>query len=169
MRDLRDVTDRFRDVTDRYLFVSTGNVYASQEDVGADEDAPRMDPLVADRISGPDDYGPAKVACENAVLEAFGPEGSVIARAGLIGGPGDPTERSTYWVRRFARPSNDDGAVLVHDAPDLPTALIDVRDLAGHLVHLHVIMVPVELTVQRVLDRVQRGGHDVPEQKIRDR
>lgn len=40
---------------------------------------------------------------------------------------------------------------------------------AGYLVHLHVIMVSVELTVQRVLERVRRGGHTVPEQKIRDR
>jgi len=40
---------------------------------------------------------------------------------------------------------------------------------AGYLVHLHVMMVPVELTVQRVRERVQRGGHAVPEQKIRDR
>ena len=40
---------------------------------------------------------------------------------------------------------------------------------AGYLVHLHVIMVPVELTVRRVLERVRRGGHAVPEQKIRDR
>lgn len=40
---------------------------------------------------------------------------------------------------------------------------------AGYLVHLHVVMVPVELTVQRVLERVRRGGHAVPETKIRDR
>ncbi|MFI7481760.1 AAA family ATPase [Kocuria sp. M1R5S2] len=40
---------------------------------------------------------------------------------------------------------------------------------ARYLVHLHVIIVPVELTVQRVLERVRRGGHAVPEQKIRDR
>lgn len=40
---------------------------------------------------------------------------------------------------------------------------------AGYLVHLHVVMVPVELTVQRVRERVCRGGHDVPEHKIRDR
>jgi len=40
---------------------------------------------------------------------------------------------------------------------------------AGYLVHLHVVMVPVELSVQRVLERVRRGGHDVPEQKIRER
>jgi predicted ABC-type ATPase len=40
---------------------------------------------------------------------------------------------------------------------------------ADYLVHLHVMMVPVELSVQRVLERVRRGGRDVPEQKIRER
>lgn len=40
---------------------------------------------------------------------------------------------------------------------------------AGYLVHLHVIMVPVDLAVQRVRERVRRGGHAVPEQKIRER
>lgn len=40
---------------------------------------------------------------------------------------------------------------------------------AGYLVRLHVIIVPVELAVQRVRERVRRGGHAVPEQKIRDR
>ncbi len=40
---------------------------------------------------------------------------------------------------------------------------------AGYLVHLHVVMVPVELAVQRVLERVRRGGHTVPEEKIRER
>ncbi len=55
----------------------------------------------------------------------------------------------------FSHPSK---VQLVSDAAD-----------AGYLVHLHVIMVPVELTVQRVLERVRRGGHAVPEKKIRDR
>ncbi|MCI1749471.1 MAG: zeta toxin family protein [Acidipropionibacterium sp.] len=40
---------------------------------------------------------------------------------------------------------------------------------ADYLVHLHVVIVPVELTVQRVHERVRHGGHSVPEQKIRDR
>ncbi|MGO1182321.1 MAG: zeta toxin family protein [Micrococcaceae bacterium] len=40
---------------------------------------------------------------------------------------------------------------------------------AGFLVHLHVIAVPLDLTVQRVLERVRRGGHAVPEAKIRER
>lgn len=39
----------------------------------------------------------------------------------------------------------------------------------GYLVHLHVILVPVELAVQRVAERVRRGGHAVPESKIRGR
>lgn len=40
---------------------------------------------------------------------------------------------------------------------------------AGYLVHLHVVMIPVELTVQRVRERVRRGGPGVPEAKIRER
>lgn len=40
---------------------------------------------------------------------------------------------------------------------------------ARYLVHVHVIMVPVDLTVQRVRERVRRGGHAVPERKIRER
>ncbi|MCL2543563.1 MAG: zeta toxin family protein [Nocardioidaceae bacterium] len=40
---------------------------------------------------------------------------------------------------------------------------------AGYLVQLHVVMVSVEVSVGRVAHRVGRGGHDVPEQKVRDR
>lgn len=48
-------------------------------------------------------------------------------------------------------------------------ALIDDALRRGYYVHLHVILVPVDLTVQRVTERIGRGGHSVPEQKIRDR
>lgn len=47
--------------------------------------------------------------------------------------------------------------------------LIEDAVAAGCLVHLHLIIVPLELTVQRVAERVRRGGHVVPEHKIRDR
>ena len=121
-------------VAERYVFVSSGNVYASQEALGRDEDSPLLDPLDSDVMASMDDYGAAKVACENAVRAGFGSERAVIARAGLIGGPGDATGRSGYWPWRFAHPVGDDGAVLVPDAPDLPTAIIDVRDVADWLV-----------------------------------
>jgi predicted ABC-type ATPase len=40
---------------------------------------------------------------------------------------------------------------------------------AGYHVVLHVMLVPEELAVMRVAYRVQTGGHDVPEHKIRER
>lgn len=65
-------------------------------------------------------------------------------------------ERSSFISETvFSHPSK---IQLVADAMD-----------AGYLVHLHVVIVPVELSVQRVVERVRRGGHAVPEQKIRDR
>ncbi|ORA16910.1 AAA family ATPase [Mycobacterium arosiense] len=40
---------------------------------------------------------------------------------------------------------------------------------AGFTVVLHVLLVPEDLAVERVRRRVQAGGHDVPEAKIRQR
>ena len=121
-------------IAGRYLFVSSGNVYASQRELDQDEDAPLLPPLASDVMASMEQYGEAKVACEQAVTVAFGADRTLIARAGLIGGPGDWSGRSGYWPWRFARPSNPGRAVLVPDAPDLPTAVLDVRDLAAWLV-----------------------------------
>jgi predicted ABC-type ATPase len=52
-----------------------------------------------------------------------------------------------------------------------PSKLDEIRSAreAGHHVVLHVMLVPEELAVRRVAYRVRAGGHDVPEQKIRER
>lgn len=47
--------------------------------------------------------------------------------------------------------------------------LIGSAQQAGYHVVLHVMLVPEELAVRRVAYRVRAGGHDVPEQKIRER
>lgn len=47
--------------------------------------------------------------------------------------------------------------------------LVDEALVRRHLVHLHVILLPVDVAVDRVAERVRYGGHDVPEQKIRER
>jgi predicted ABC-type ATPase len=39
----------------------------------------------------------------------------------------------------------------------------------GYLVHLHIMLLSVDVSVARVAERVRAGGHDVPEQKIRER
>jgi predicted ABC-type ATPase len=52
-----------------------------------------------------------------------------------------------------------------------PSKLDEIRSAqeAGYQVVLHVMLVPEELAVRRVAYRVQAGGHDVPERKIRER
>ncbi len=118
------------EVADRYTFISTASVYADQSVHGQDETAPLLDPLDDDAFTDPASYGAAKVACEIAVTAAFGPDRTLILRPGLIGGPDDPSGRTTYWPWRFAHPSNSDQVVLTPDAPDQPTSVIDVRDVA---------------------------------------
>lgn len=130
---VRGAVTKLAQHTGRWAFVSTGNVYASHATVDADETAALLPPLEKD-VAGasPEEYGGGKVACEQAVLQALG-DRAVIARAGLIGGPGDESGRSGYWPWRFAHPSNDEGAVLA-PASRVATSLIDVRDLARWLV-----------------------------------
>ncbi len=112
-----------------WVFVSTANVYADVARPARDEDTPLLPPLEGDVMESMDDYGAAKVACEDAVRAAAS---ATIVRPGLIGGPGDASGRSGYWPWRLAHPSGPE--VIAPDDPDLPCALIDVRDLASWLV-----------------------------------
>ncbi len=113
-----------------WTYVSSGSVYAATDVPGQDEDAPTVPALPSD-TAGTEDYGPAKAACEQAVVDALG-ERCALVRAGLIGGPGDPSDRFGYWVSRFALAGK--GPVLVPREPDLMTQCIDVRDLAAWIV-----------------------------------
>lgn len=58
--------------------------------------------------------------------ERWFPGRTTIIRPGLIVGPGDPTDRFTYWPARVAR----GGSVLVPGSPSDPVQFIDARDLA---------------------------------------
>ena len=114
-----------------WVFVSSCSVYAAHDEPGADESAPLLEPDERDD-DGYETYGERKVACEQLVLRGI-PGRALVARSGLIAGPGDHTDRTGYWPLRFAHPATTDGSVLVPDSP-LPTQLVDVRDLAHWLV-----------------------------------
>ena len=112
-----------------WVFVSTVSVYS-------DNGSPAMEPLVepitddVDLAVDPEAYGGMKVACEQIVQEHA--SSWVIARPGLIVGPGDPTGRFAYWPQRLAR----GGEVLAPGRPEDVVQVIDVRDLAAWLLDL---------------------------------
>ncbi len=118
----------------RYIYISSISAYADNPPQGGDETSPLAtlaDPNVETMGDNFENYGGLKAACERAAEAAF-PGRAAIVRPGFIVGPGDPTDRFTYWPARIAR----GGEVLAPGAPADPLAWIDVRDLAAWLVTL---------------------------------
>jgi len=117
---------------DQYLLVSTISVYAKMDKPGQDESAPLAtlaDPNITE-VTG-ETYGGLKALCEQAAEKEM-PGRVTVVRPGLIVGPGDNTDRFTYWPARADR----GGEILAPGSAADPTQFIDVRDLAAFLLHL---------------------------------
>jgi 2'-hydroxyisoflavone reductase len=130
---VRDAAQILKGNVDRYVFISTISVYADSSK-GVDESAPLQkyegadafkETLEAMRASGYKTYGPLKALSEKEAEKWF-PGKVLIIRPGLIVGPGDETDRFTYWPVRIER----GGEVLAPGAPTDPVQFIDARDLA---------------------------------------
>lgn len=112
--------DALADRTAHWTLVSSVSVYAHSDVPFADESADLVEPQ--DLTAYPD----AKVHAERLTAARL-PDRSLLARAGLIVGPGDPSDRYGYWPARFAR----GGRVLVPQTAGRHVQGIDVDDLAA--------------------------------------
>ncbi|MBL8695697.1 MAG: NAD-dependent epimerase/dehydratase family protein [Planctomycetes bacterium] len=133
-RHVKASADLLAKSAQQYIYISSISAYAGNRAVGADESAPLAkltDPAVETMGANFENYGGLKVLCEQAAEAAF-PGRAAIVRPGYIVGPGDPTDRFTYWPARAAR----GGEMLAPGSPSDPLQWIDVRDLAEWLVLL---------------------------------
>lgn len=135
-------TELLRDAADHYLFVSSISAYAVAEggydnadrvvrEPIIDEDYERFEPPEGWSEGQPLPYGPMKARSEDLVHAAF-PGRATVVRPGLIVGPGDFTDRFTYWPVRM----DEGGEVLAPGDPEHANQVIDQRDLTEWIVRL---------------------------------
>jgi 2'-hydroxyisoflavone reductase len=131
---VRDAAQILKGNVDRYVFISTISVYSDNSKPGMDETGPLAKYEGADamketqatlKASNYRLYGPLKALSE-AEAEKWFPGKTLIIRPGLIVGPGDESDRFTYWPVRLAR----GGEILAPGNPTDPVQFIDARDLA---------------------------------------
>lgn len=138
-RWVRDAAGALAGRADQYIFVSTISTYRRFSPAGMDETAAleqysgSKDPftLTPEEVGQGNLYGALKVLCEQEAEKWF-PGRTTIVRPGLIVGPGDPSNRFTYWPVRIAR----GGEVLVPGDGHDPVQIIDARDLAEWIIRM---------------------------------
>ncbi len=131
---VRDAGEALRGNVGQYVFISTISVYADNSRAGMDEQTelarydgedPLTETMDTYRASQGRLYGPLKVASEREGEKWF-PGKTTVIRPGLIVGPGDQSDRFTYWPIRIDR----GGEILAPGTGEDPTQIIDARDLA---------------------------------------
>lgn len=128
-RHVKLTADLLRDRIRHYIFVSSISVYGTFPKPGLDEDdavAQPPDPKV-EEVNG-ETYAGLKAGCEQVIESTYGSRATIV-RPHIVVGPGDSTDRFTYWVARVAR----GGQVLAPGSAQDPLQYIDVRDLAAFM------------------------------------
>ena len=131
---VRDAAQILKGNADRYVYISSTAAYADVSKTGLVETMPLAKYTGADamketsttmRASNFALFGPLKVQSE-AEAEKWFPGKTLVIRPGYIVGPGDETDRFTYWPVRVER----GGEMLAPGCPSDPMQIIDARDLA---------------------------------------
>ncbi|MGQ0553570.1 MAG: NAD-dependent epimerase/dehydratase family protein [Planctomycetota bacterium] len=128
-RIVKDSATLLAPAIDQYVFISTISVFA--EDVAPHSKEDGKLATMPDESSEEvmQYYGALKALCERAA-EAAAPGRTTNIRPGLIVGPGDGSDRFSYWPLRVQR----GGEVLAPGDGADPVQYIDVRDLAEFIV-----------------------------------
>ena len=124
-RQVKLTADLLKDRVQHYIFVSSISAYADLVRPGIDEDHKLAELKDAKSENVSADYGALKAACEKIVEKTYGERWTVI-RPTFIVGPGDTSDRFTYWPVRVSR----GGEMLAPGTARDPVQFIDVRDLA---------------------------------------
>lgn len=116
----------------QYVYVSSTGVFYPYLTTDIPEDGPiGTIPDPTTEVIDNDTYGALKALSEEVARAAF-PAGHLVIRPTYIVGPGDRSDRFTYWPVRIAR----GGEVLVPGTPEDPMQYIDVRDLTAFMLDL---------------------------------
>jgi 2'-hydroxyisoflavone reductase len=125
-RHVRDSARLLAPLVRHYLYISTISVYGDfSSPIDEDTALATIDDESIEEVTG-ETYGPLKALCENRVLTEVGADRTTVLRPTYICGPGDRTDRFTYWPVRTMR----GGEMLWPGTPDDRIQIIDVRDLA---------------------------------------
>jgi len=129
-RHVEDSARMLSSVVSQYLYISTISVYVDfSKPINEDTAVGKLDDETVEEVTG-ETYGPLKALCEKRVLSEVGADRTTILRPTYICGPGDRTDRYTYWPVRTMR----GGEMLWPGTPQDDIQIIDVRDLANFTV-----------------------------------
>lgn len=130
---VREAAQLLKNSAKHYIFISTVSVYSETSKPGMDETTPvaQLTPEVIQlaekdpsALKFEETYGGLKALSEKEAEKAF-PNKTTVIRPGLIVGPGDFSDRFSYWPIRIEK----GGEILAPGNQDDPVQFIDARDL----------------------------------------
>jgi 2'-hydroxyisoflavone reductase len=131
-RWVRQSAELLQDAVTHYLYVSSTGVFYPYHTTSIAEDGPigTINDATTERVDY-ETYGALKALSEDVARDLF-PDGHLVIRPTYIVGPGDRSDRFTYWPVRIDR----GGDVLAPGDPTDATQYIDVRDLTAFMIQL---------------------------------